>query len=272
MGGTGFADLGDRDVLSMLRHPGCPSAICTSVLRGWGDSQDHTNVGLAAAHRNCPPELVEELYGPVVGWAQWCGDQAGALEAQWVDRRQVVHDEQDIGRLHWSLGSLQMLAERGGTLVQMAAASNPYTPSAALQRLVSHSQHADVLAAVAQRLDCPPETLWQLSDCSALNVKKVVAGNPVCPPEVLERLSRDASRTVLPHVASNPRCPPDTLGRLSCTGDELTRLEVAKNVSCPSDALERLLRDSNPLVSGAAERNPNLPRPTLAMWQLAHPA
>jgi len=82
----------------------------------------------------------------------------------------------------------------------------------------------------------------------------------------LQRL--DEPHSLYP-IAARTATPRNVLERLSRHPQSRVRACVAGNQSCPPALLEHLLRDTKPSVAHTAASNPNLPRATLAMWQLS---
>jgi len=117
-----------------------------------------------------------------------------------------------------------------------------------------------------------PPAIGPVSLTNQLSTDKRIAraGDLHSSPAMLTALSCDADTMVRWTLAQNPACPRAALRRLAGDHDWRVREEVAKHRQCPSVLLHRLLRDQDLRVAAVAARNPNLPRATLAMWQLTH--
>lgn len=189
---------------------------------------------------------------------------------------------------------LETLSHDRSVQIRKRVARNPSTPQRALREL-GQEQYEGIRGGVALNPACPPSLLSYLSEDRSYIVRRDVARNPTCPPAMLETLSADKRTEVRQRVARHPACPtatlehlfetdpsvssalatnrscpPYILWRLSRYSGALIRRAVARNPSCPRVALEQMLHNSElPVIRNIAAHHPNLPKATLAMWQLA---
>jgi hypothetical protein len=73
-------------------------------------------------------------------------------------------------------------------------------------------------------------------------------------------------------VAQSRARPPDVLALFARDPDPTVRIATARNRHTPIETLIKLLGDQTygSVVAREAAANPNLPRSTLALWQLVH--
>jgi hypothetical protein len=150
---------------------------------------------------------------------------------------------------------------------QSSAAGDESTPPEILEYLSRHEEHS-VRLLVAGNRSCPPAILEQFSYDE--DVRWLVVRHPACPLVVLRRVSHDPHSDVRWGVAANLTSTPDMLEEFSHDRDFQVRWRAAQNPASLPATLVSLLADENPNVARAAAANPSLPRPLLAMWQLAH--
>lgn len=123
---------------------------------------------------------------------------------------------------------------------------------------------------VAENPDCPQTALERLSWDTDRFVRSEVARNPTCPAEIVLRLARDKDKFVRRATIKRDDALPEALAALAVDPDDDVRAIVARHPDASVTTLLGLAGDRVRWVAGAARDNPNLPRATLAMWQLVH--
>ncbi|MFE2410790.1 hypothetical protein ACFXDE_20850 [Kitasatospora sp. NPDC059408] len=181
-----------------------------------------------------PDEVLRTLAASTSSAVRLAVARYATAPADVVDR--LVTDRHEAVRVHAvtrtrSERALYQAALRGSRPVRNAAAGNPHTPAAALQRL-GGDPDVEVRISVVTNPAAPPALVdaavrdphryvrwWALArttDAALLRTaaasayrreREWGAGNPHCPPDVLARLARDRSPRVRARVAANPACP-----------------------------------------------------------------
>ncbi len=106
-------------------------------------------------------------------------------------------------RLRISLQELETLAAKPIEEVKAAVATNPNTPPALLERLVSQGS-AQLREAVAKNEKSPSGLLQRLAGDESVDVRAGVAQNSHTPMETLEKLRQDTNPRVIQTLAENP--------------------------------------------------------------------
>jgi hypothetical protein len=156
----------EHDLELVLSNPACPTWVCVDAASyTWpADMQPGNNElrlqHLAAAHINCPPDIVERHWAPTDGWENWLANSSGS---SWKSRSGGHCRTILLQKLHWSPHTLERVAADGHFTARALVAGNRY---------------------------CPPEALQKLASDSTKTVARAVAGNPNTPPSALDRLLR----------------------------------------------------------------------------------
>ncbi|HEY9772857.1 MAG TPA: HEAT repeat domain-containing protein [Planktothrix sp.] len=100
-------------------------------------------------------------------------------------------------------------------------------------------------------------------DLQAVQVRRVVAGNPNTPKQVLARLATDESHEIRRIVSENPKTGVDVLHKLAYDTHTDVRLAVAENRNTPSETLAILSKDDHVDVRYGVAENPHMPEQIL---------
>jgi len=123
---------------------------------------------------------------------------------------------------------------------------------------------------VADDITVPLKELDSMAGSDSAEIRAQAACNRRTPLSTLIRLAQDPEPTVRQQAARNRNTPPAALELLSQDPETAVRIGVAGNLHTMPAVLERLLQDPEDEVAQDAARNQNLPRATLAAWQVAH--
>ncbi|MBR4178160.1 MAG: hypothetical protein IKR57_02285 [Bacilli bacterium] len=105
--------------------------------------------------------------------------------------------------------------------ILLAVAKNPNSSSQAFDNLIKNARsnnkciNDDILLAIIENPNCPPENLYDLSKFNNVKIRIAVSKSPKISLETFDKLSKDGSHLVRFHLISNPKCPENILERLS---------------------------------------------------------
>ena len=294
------ADWDGRSALA-LAHPACPPAriAARSNLRASACSDD-AFAALAAARgaaswdgrsRQYTSAMTRPAVARLAAGSYTGPDDTSAGPGAWID-----YEARDRAALSPACPKAVggFLAGDQNSRVRAAVAKIP-DAAPRLLRLLAADPYESVRKAVADNLNCPPQTLAGLTSTPDAVAWQAVK-NPNCPPDAVEyalldgadhplRMRAAASAACTPHLirqaclrpdtwpdtsipeglAKNPNCPPPHLADLASHSEFIVRHGVASNPSTPALALRWLLaeKDFPDEMMVALARNPALPEALL---------
>ena len=105
--------------------------------------------------------------------------------------------------------------------------------------------------------------------------RQILAGHPHTLPETLEQLAQDPAWNVRSSCARNPRCPQPAMATLAQDPQWEVRYSLATNPACPPHIQQILAGDLEPQVIDKLLQHPNLApealRALAANTQIGHP-
>lgn len=131
-------------------------------------------------------------------------------------------------------------SESGAEEIDLILVRNPKFPPSSLGRVVeAYEDHAEIIHAIAARMDCGSEALakvvWLNPDNETL--KDFAKRHPRWSESDLEAIFEYESRTWPADVARHPDCPPSLLRKLWDGWEFAVREAVLSNRSCPAEIL-----------------------------------
>lgn len=227
----------------------------------FGDSPD-----MVAAHRACPPELLEWLFRSgdrsikeMVLYNDACPPNllvnvaiAGSIEDFAGDEERCLadlameHPLNPIVRASKADSEVEFraLARYQYVQVLLPLAKNPACPAGVLNEIAT-SWSSDVREAVAAHSLCPSDTLCFLARDESDVVRARVAERQDCPSSILINLAHDRAPKVVGEALMNPGCPPEILKDYAESEYFEFRLLVLDNPSCPVPVVDLLRKDRN---------------------------
>lgn len=253
----------DLVMQSIMKHPRCP----TEAYRRVVESNNVDLIAVLLDTGKCPKELIDPLQQSLQhGWLrpqialQRCLDADDLAEMANSDdtqiRRGVAMNTKVPAHVLDRLAQDPKMEIRRATLIQpqrlsehtvaqLALDPEPsiywaalaYIEPAAFEQTVQHFNNLhQPRAALARRLEYPPEVLHQLGTDAYSEVRVAVASNPRCPADVLATLGQDKRSAVVRRtVAAHPACPPSTVASPLADRDRRVRENALDNPNLPGE-------------------------------------